>query len=293
MSTKLPVPVSVLIPTRDEANNIGRCLEKLSGWADEIIVVDSQGVDNTVKIAQSYGAEIIQFYYSGGLPKKRQWALDTYPFRNEWILLLDADEILEAPVRSEIEQAIKTTEYDGYWLRFQIHFLGRQLKYGDSHLWKLFLFRKGRGRYEKRLEKQDMSMSDIEVHEHIIVDGKTQRLINPVRHQNFNSLSRYIDKHNEYSNWEARVYLDAAVGEVRPSPFGSQAERRRWLRLRYLKIFGSPLYMFLYRYFLKLGFLDGKRGFIYCVYKAIQIFHTKVKIFEITNSSTSYPRRVT
>lgn len=279
----MAVPVSVLIPTKNEAAHIGRCLKELHGWADEIIVVDSQSTDSTGQIAEAFGAKVVQFYYSGGLPKKRQWALDTYPFRNKWILLLDADEILEKPVRNEIEHAIKNTYYNGYWLRFEIYFLGRQLKHGDTQLWKLFLFRNGKGRYEIRLNAQDLSMSDIEIHEQIIVDGKTAYLKNPVRHENINSISRYIGKHNEYSNWEARVFSSVNSGEVTPKLAGSQSERRRWMRLKFLGLFGSPLYLFLYKYILMRGFMDGKQGFIYCLFQAIQVFHTKVKILEIQN----------
>jgi glycosyltransferase involved in cell wall biosynthesis len=283
----MTTPISVLIPTRNEAANIGRCLDQLHGWADEIIVVDSRSDDNTVGIAESFGAKVIQFHYSGGLPKKRQWALDTYPFRNEWILLLDADEILEGPIKAEITETIKTTDYDGYWLKFQIYFLGRQLKYGDTQLWKLFLFRRGKGRYERRLDSQDRSMSDIEIHEHIILSGKAGYLNNPVRHENFNSISRYIAKHNEYSNWEAHVFTQTYDGEVKPAMFGSQAQRRRWLRLKFLRLPSSPLCLFLYKYFLKRGFMDGKQGLIYCIFHAIQVFHTKVKMFEIKNISQS------
>jgi glycosyltransferase involved in cell wall biosynthesis len=279
-------PVSVLIPTKNEAANIGRCLEQLHGWADEIVVVDSQSQDDTVRIAESFGARVIQFHYTGGLPKKRQWALDTYPFRNEWILLLDADEILEGPIKDEIGNAIRSSDYDGYWLKFQIYFLGRLLRHGDTELWKLFLFRKGKGRYEKRLDAQDASMSDIEVHEHIIVNGKTGSLRNPVKHENINSLSRYIVKHDEYSNWEARVFLENCKGEIKPALLGSQAQRRRWLRMRFLRLFGSPLYLFLYKYLWRSGFRDGKQGFIYCLFQAIQIFHTKTKIFELMNGKS-------
>jgi glycosyltransferase involved in cell wall biosynthesis len=282
----MAIPLSVLIPTRNESANIGRCLEQLRGWADEIVVVDSQSDDNTVQIAESFGAKVIQFYYSGGLPKKRQWALDTYPFRNEWILLLDADEVLEGPVKNEIWEAIRTTDYDGYWLKFQIYFLGRQLKYGDTQLWKLFLFRKGKGRYERRLDAQDGSMSDIEVHEHIMVNGKTGYLVSPVRHENINSITRYIAKHNEYSNWEARVFVQSCNGEIEPSLFGSQTQKRRWLKKKFVGLFGSPFYLFLYRYFLRLGFMDGKQGLIYCVFQAVQVFHTKAKIFELKNGNS-------
>ncbi len=278
-----PVPVSVLIPAKNEVINIGRCLAALEGWADEIVVVDSQSTDGTFQTAESFGAKVLQFHYQGGWPKKRQWALDTYPFRNEWILLLDADEILLPPIKEEIRAAIKSTNYDGYWLRFQIYFFGRQLKYGDTQLWKLFLFRKGKGRYEKRLDKQDISMSDIEVHEHVIVDGNTGRLENPIRHENFNSLDRYVQKHNEYSNWEARLYSGNPKGEIKVSLFGSQVERRRWLKNTFLNWPGSSILAFLYKYFFRLGFLDGKAGFFYCCFQAIQVFHVKAKIYEIEN----------
>lgn len=275
------VPISVLIPTRNEASNLPRCLEPLKDWADEIVIVDSGSTDGTQDIAASFGATVLQFQYAGGWPKKRQWALDTYPFRNEWILLLDADEILLEPIKQEIASAIKSTEYAGYWLRFQVYFLGKQLTHGGFDLWKLFLFRRGKGRYEKRLETQDANMSDIEVHEHVVVDGKVGRLRNPIRHENFNSLFRYIQKHNEYSEWEARVYLEGHKGEVAPSFFGTQAQRRRWLKSKLFRVPGFPLMTFLYHYIIRLGFLDGKPGLIYCGMKGVQRFHAKSKLVEL------------
>ena len=275
------VPVSVLIPTRNEEANLPRCLASVGDWAEEIVVVDSQSSDDTVAIAEDYGTEVLQFYYEGGWPKKRQWALDTYNFQNEWILLLDADEILLDPIKEEIVEAIQTDEYDGYWLRFQLHFLGRRLRHGGFDLWKLFLFRDGKGRFERRFEGQDESMSDIEIHEHVVVDGKVGGLRNPVRHENWNSLYRYIEKHNEYSEWEARVYRDGGEGDLEPALFGNQAQRRRWLKQLMVWVPGFPVLTFLYHYVLRLGFLDGKPGFIYCVLKGIQRFHAKAKWYEL------------
>lgn len=285
-SERSRTPVSVLVPTRNEAENIRRCLEAIVGWADEILIVDSHSTDETVKIARGFGANVIQFDYTGGWPKKRQWALDTYDFRNDWILLLDSDEILLDPVKAEIEQAIKTETYDGYWLRFQIHFLGRQLRHGGFDLWKLFLFRAGKGRYERRLESQNARMSDIEVHEHVVVDGKVGRLISPVRHENFNSLYRYIEKHNEYSEWEARVYMEGEDGDIKPSWRGTQAQRRRWLKQWAVRMPGFPLITFLYHYVFKLGFLDGRPGLIYCGLKGVQRFHSKAKLYELQVNET-------
>jgi len=127
-------------------------------------------------------------------------------------------------------------------------------------------------------------MADMEVHEHVVVDGPTARLKNPVIHHNVESLSRYIQKHDEYSNWEAKVWLnrESNSAELPPSIFGTQAQRRRWLKRRFLLVPGSPFFFFLYKYVLRLGFLDGVPGLIYCGLQGIQLFHVKAKIYELT-----------
>jgi len=277
--TDSKLPISVLIAARNEAQALPRCLAPLAGWADEVVVADSCSTDGTAEIAESYGAKVVQFRYQGGWPKKRQAILESFPFRNPWILLLDTDEILLEPVKQEIATAIASSEFDGYWMRFEIHFLGRQLRHGDTELWKLSLFRTGKGRYEKRLEAQDSSMADMEVHEHVIVAGKAGRLANPVRHENINSLFRYIHKHNEYSNWEAKVLYEGARGELEPTLWGNQAQRRRWLKRALIRLPGSPPLLFLYKYLLRLGFLDGVQGLLYCSFQAVQLFHVKAKLF--------------
>jgi hypothetical protein len=159
------------------------------------------------------------------------------------------------------------------------------LRHGDTALWKLYLFRRGKGRFEKRLERQDASMADIEIHEHVAVDGAVGRLTNPVRHENWNSLDRYIAKHNEYSNWEAHVFLHGTDGELRPSLWGNQAQRRRWLKRKAMMLPGTPLWRFLYIYFGRLGFLDGRAGFTYALFKFVQTFHVKAKIMELRSQN--------
>ncbi len=155
--------------------------------------------------------------------------------------------------------------------------------------YKLSLFRRGAGRFECRTEDQDESMCDMEVHEHVMISGKTRTLEERILHRNVENLSRYIQKHNEYSNWEVRVSNDRAVGhdQLEPSLWGSQAERRRWLRKNLLGVPGSPALFFLYRYVLRLGFLDGVPGLIYCGFQAIQFFHVKAKLYEAKVASRS------
>jgi glycosyltransferase involved in cell wall biosynthesis len=276
------LPVSAIVGARNEEKNLPRCLESLREIG-EVYVIDSQSTDATPEIARTFGAKVVQFHYQGGWPKKRQWAMENLPLENDWILLVDADEALTPELADEIRRAIQNPGANGYYVSLQMHFLGRVLRHGDANFWKLALFRRNKGRYECRLREQDMSMADIEVHEHIVVDGSTRRLKNPLIHHNVESLSRYIQKHDEYSNWEARVLLQGEqnAGELTPSLFGTQAQRRRWLKKRVYALPGSPVLLFFYRYFLRLGFLDGVPGLIYCGFQAIQMFHTKAKIYEL------------
>jgi glycosyltransferase involved in cell wall biosynthesis len=275
------LPVSVIIAVRNEAKNLPRCLQALTD-VGEVYVIDSQSTDETVEIARSNGAQVVQFHYQGGWPKKRQWAMNTLPITYGWILLLDADEVLTPPLTEEIRAAIQNPAIDGYFIMLRTWFLGRVLRHGDVALWKMSLFRRDKGRYECRLKDQDASMADMEVHEHVVVEGATARLQNPLIHHNVESLSRYIQKHNEYSNWESRVLLQRGDDkELPPSLFGTQAQRRRWLKHRLFAVPGSPVLIFLYRYVLRFGFLYGVPGLIYCGFQAVQMFHTKAKIYEL------------
>ena len=276
------LPVSAIVPVRSEARNLTRCLQSLAGLG-EVYVIDSQSTDDTVAIAQSHGAKVVQFHYAGGWPKKRQWAMDTLPLENDWILLLDADEVLTPELTDEIRRALLNPEVNGYFIRLQMYFLGRILRHCGASFWKLSLFRKGRGRFECRLKDQDPSMADIEIHEHVVVNGLVARLRNALIHHNVDSLSRYILKHNEYSNWEARVLLqpERDSEQVSADLIGTQAQRRRWLKRNLYRLPGSPALLFLYRYIFRLGFLDGVPGLIYCSFQAVQMFHSKAKIYEL------------
>lgn len=278
----LSLPVSVIVPVRNEASNLPRCLESLRG-VGEVYVIDSQSSDDTAEIARSFGATVVQFHYAGGWPKKRQWAIDTLPLAFDWIFLIDADEALTPELAAEMRLAIQDSRVDGYYIALQMFFLGRVLRHGGAGFYKLSLFRRGKGRFECRLNNQDLSMADMEVHEHVIVEGKSTRLKHFLLHHNVESISRYIQKHDEYSNWDARVWLegDRNSAELPPSLFGSQAQRRRWLRKRLFAFPGSSLLLFIYRYFFLLGFLDGVPGLIYCGFQGTQFLHIKAKIYEL------------
>jgi glycosyltransferase involved in cell wall biosynthesis len=280
------IPVSVIVPVRNEAKNLPRCLESLRNFG-EIYVIDSQSEDATVEIARSYDATVVQFFYKGGWPKKRQWALENLTFLYDWVLLIDADEAMTPSLAEEISRVVNAGEADGYYIKLQMFFLNRRLRFCGANFWKMSLFRRAKGGYECRLKDQDMSMADMEVHEHVVIKGKTGRLRNPLIHHNVESLSRYFQKHNEYSNWEARVWFSGEnESGLRPSLFGVQAQRRRWLKQHFLELPGSPILLFLYKYFLCLGFLDGIPGLLYCGYQGIQLFNVKAKIYEMRVNGT-------
>ncbi len=275
------LPVSVIVATRNEEKNLPRCLEALRD-VGEVYVIDSNSTDATSEIARSYGAKVIQFHYQGGWPKKRQWAMENLPLAYDWIFLIDADEALTPELAEEIRQAIQNPEINGYYVSLRMYFLGRLLRHGGAGFWKPSLFRRGKGGYECRLRDQDVSMADMEVHEHVVVEGNTAKLTNPLVHYNVESLSRYIQKHDEYSNWEAKVWVQGETnGQLTPRFFGTQAQRRRWLKTKTLQLPGSPLWFFLFKYLFNFGFLDGVPGLIYCGFQAVQVFHVKAKIFEL------------
>jgi hypothetical protein len=198
------------------------------------------------------------------------------------VLLLDADESLTPELVLEIEQAIRNPQIDGYYIGLEMFFLGKRLRHSGATFYKLCLFRRGKGLFECRTVRQDASMCDMEVHEQVIVSGPTGTLKERLAHRNTDTLARYIQKHNEYSNWEVRVWSEPAdeQRQLRPRLFGCQAQRRRWLRENFFWLPGSPLFFFLYKYLLRLGFLYGVSGLIYCGFQGIQFFHIKAKLYE-------------
>src|SRR5947208_148559 len=143
------VPVSVLVPVKNEAENLRRCLPALA-WADEVFVVDSQSTDDTVSVAEGFGARVVQFHFNGRYPKKKNWALDNLPFRNEWVLIVDADEVVVPELAEEIARRTAADEADGFYLNMKYFFLGRRIRHcGYAEAWNLRLFKHRLGRYEK------------------------------------------------------------------------------------------------------------------------------------------------
>ncbi|MCF0189847.1 MAG: glycosyltransferase family 2 protein [Marinilabiliaceae bacterium] len=268
------IPVTIVIPVKNEERNLPECLSRLDDF-DEIVVVDSHSTDATKTIAEERGCRYVDFSWNGQFPKKRNWTLRNVPLRNEWVFFLDADEFVTPKFVSELRRVLtRGTECVGFWVNYTNDFMGKELKHGAA-MPKLPLFRKSAGEYEFIDEKR-WSHLDMEIHEHPILNGKIGEIKSPIVHREFKGLNHYIQKHNEYSDWEARRFIEkkesgSATGELSFRQKVKYSLLDCWMC--------APLY-FLYSYFYKLGFLDGTMGFIYAAYKMQYFFNVKAKIYE-------------
>ncbi len=285
-TTAPSVPVSVLIPVKNEELNIVACIESVA-WADEIWVVDSHSTDATVDLAQQHGAKVVQFDYTGGFPKKKNWALANLPFAHEWVWIIDADERVTPQLRDEIQKVVNdVTAADGFFVNRKLIFLGRWIRHcGWYPSWNMRLFRHRLGRYE-RLDTEDVeNTGDVEVHEHVIAAGRTGYLKHDLLHEDFKSIYHFIERHNRYSNWDARVYSNYMLGHadttaMSASLFGGPLERKRFIKRIWARAPLRPLLRFTWMFVFRLGFLDGRPGFIFCT---LMSFHEAVitaKIYE-------------
>ncbi|MBD1904382.1 glycosyltransferase family 2 protein [Funiculus sociatus GB2-A5] len=280
------LPVSVLIPAKNEQANLPACLESVAR-ADEVFVVDSQSSDRSIEISESYGANVVQFHFNGRWPKKKNWALDNLPFRNDWVLIVDCDERITPELWDEIATAIQNPEYEGYYLNRKVFFLGKWIQHGGRYPdWNLRLFKHKNGRYENLGTEEIRNTGDNEVHEHVVLPGSVGYLKNDMLHIDFRDVFHWLERHNRYSNWEARVYLNILTGKdesgtIGANLFGDAVQRKRFLKKVWVRLPFKPLIRFILIYFIQLGFLDGKPGYIYARLMSQYEYQIGIKLYEL------------
>ena len=262
----MSVPVSILIITGNEEVNIRQVLDNVCGWADEVFVVDSFSTDRTVAIAREMGATVVQQEWLG-YAGQRNWALDTLPFRNEWVFILDADEYPSEELKAEIAEVLSADGrgLDGFYINRRLIFYGQWIRHcGWYPSWVLRLFRRHLGRYENR-----------PVDEHVILNGAVGRCRNDLIHRDLHDMSYWIAKHIRYAHLNAIAYAqverkEGADERIRPALFGTQAQRRRFIKERIWRHLPARGFLFfLYLYVFRLGFLDGEKGKVFCVMHGI------------------------
>ena len=271
--------IDLVVLTLNEERNLARCLASVNGLVDSIFVVDSGSTDATVRVAERFNANVVEHPFVNQA-QQLNWALENLPIRSDWILRLDADEYLLPALKEELHDAIRSVPDDvsGMYLRRRLIFLGRWIRHGEVYpTWILRAFRTGAAISE-----------EIELNEHMILrHGRGIRLKNDfVNHQDL-GLKEWLLKHEAYADRHARFLtrLENSVGmSMPPTLRGTQAQQRRWRERNFYARFPlllRPLGYFIYRYFIRLGFLDGREGAIFHVLHAFWYrFYIDAKIFE-------------
>jgi glycosyltransferase involved in cell wall biosynthesis len=256
--------ITVIILTKNEENDIERCIRSVKGWVKRIVVVDSGSTDRTTDIAKDLGVEVVTHEPFLDYAKQFNWAIDNLNIQTTWVFRLDADEVVTPELRKELEEKLAQHHDDdvtGLMMRYKVSFLGRYLKHGGFYPFlKITIFKYGKGRFEDRA-----------MGEHIVLsEGRCIDLKNDAIHYAFKSIDQYVLKHNWYATREVQDYFDVRSGRENAQLDG-QPEKAKKLRdgLYYrLPMFLRAKLFFWYRYYLRLGFLDGTPGYIFAFLQA-------------------------
>ena len=281
-------PISVLIPVKNEAANLGPCLASVAFCA-EVVVLDSGSTDATRAIAEQAGARVVDFQWDGRFPKKKNWALANVRWQNDWVFIIDADERATPELAEAMRRAVAAPEHAGYYINRRFWFLDGWLNHcGYFPSWNLRLFRHALGRYEKPAATGETGSGDNEVHEHVELSGSAGYLPGEMEHHAFPDIATWVEKHNRYSNWEARVQLAAlTAGTGAASGLDPTLARKRRLRQLAWRLPFRPTLRFLYHYLWRAGFLDGYRGFVFCRLMAHYEFLCATKAAELRRATRS------
>lgn len=273
--------LSVIILTYNEEKHIARCINSLKPIAKNIFIVDSFSSDKTVEIAKSLGAKVYQNEWKNHAVQF-QWGLDNCPIDTTWVMKMDADEYILPELAKEINEKLPALNKDitGIYIKRRVYFMDRWIKHGSYYpIWLLRIWRYEYGRMEQRWMDEHIKLSE----------GNTINFKYDLVDENLNNLTWWINKHNGYASREAIdilniIYNFLEYDEVEARFFGTQEQRKRWLKYRYAKLplFSRPFIYFIYRYFFKLGVLDKKEGLIWHFLQGFWYrFLVDAKIYEI------------
>jgi len=256
----MPADLTVIILTFNEEKHLGRCLQSLSSVARRVVVVDCFSSDGTVALAQAQGAEVMQHAWVNHSVQVN-WALDNVPIDTRWTMRLDADEVVTPELAAALNSDLSgyPDSVMGLTVNRQIHFLGRWIRHGGIYPVRMLrVWRSGHGRCENRW-----------MDEHMVVQGEIAHVDADIADINLNNVTWWTDKHNHYASREAvdlLMHRRQGAEEAATARLNLQAGMKRWLKLKVyarLPLGLRALLYFLYRYFLRLGFLDGWQGFAF------------------------------
>lgn len=256
--------LTVIILTFNEEKHITRCIQNLKRITDNIIIIDSMSTDRTVEIATALGARVFQRAWPGNHSDQFNWALDNCNITTTWTMRMDCDEYLLDELIDEINAKLPLAkpETGGFIIKRRVIFMGKWMKRGGFYPHRLLrIWRTGTGRLEERA-----------MDEHVVLDkGETEAFQYDMVDHNLNDLTWWTHKQNNYASREVKDLLDIERGttsanNVDVSLRGEQSSRKRWIKEKvYSKIplFVRPFIYFIYRYIIRLGFLDGGAGLVW------------------------------
>ena len=251
--------LTVIVLTLNEHLHIRRCIESVQGLAQRVVVVDSGSTDDTVQIASSLGATVLEHPFVNHA-MQLNWALNHAPIDTEWVMRLDADEYPDDALRAALPAALRQSGADvaGFEVRRPTTFLGRRIEHGGMAPWQLRIWRRGQARCEERWMDEHMALAA----------GQVWRLPGRIVDHNLKTLSWWVEKHNRYASREAVDLLLLRVAGNKPAStsLNRQARIRRWLKVRvyaHLPLGVRPFLFWIYRLVFQLGFLDGARGLMF------------------------------
>jgi glycosyltransferase involved in cell wall biosynthesis len=279
-------PISVIILTHNEADNIGPCFEHLR-WADDVVLVDSNSDDATVDRARATRADIRVFRNRfEDFGQQRNWALDSTAPRHDWILFVDADErFTETCSRAIREAVMQPGQNVGFYLCYRNIFLGRWIRHCKMFpTWQLRLLKRGQVRYRKEGHGQRE-----------VMDGPAGYIHQPYDHLDLSKgLSQWIARHNQYSSNEVEL-----IARLRSEPIGwrdllgAPIQRRRCMKKIAARLNGNPWAWFVYLYVIRGGFLDGRAGLHYCLLRLAHQIHIRAKLYEASLKKRACPPATT
>lgn len=259
----LPGRLGVIVLTHNSANVIERTVRAALELSRTVVVVDSGSSDNTVALVTALGCHVAHRPFKH-YADQRNWAIDEFGHRTEWQLHLDADEVLDPLAIAEITRVLAAPGgASGFILKRRTYFLGRPLRFGGTHNYHLRLFKSGMARCEDRLYDQ-----------HFVCDRPGVRLRGLLHDMNVGSLTEWTARHNRWSDMEAAELLRpnaAGAGQIKARLSSDPRERRRLYKGRYYQAppILRAMLLFVYRYLLQGGFLDGRAGFLYAFFQVL------------------------
>ncbi|OGW75389.1 MAG: hypothetical protein A2Z72_02975 [Omnitrophica bacterium RBG_13_46_9] len=254
--------ISAVIITKNEERNIERCLRSLS-WVDEIVIVDGYSTDRTVDIARSFGAKVISHKFEGDFGMERN--IGNENTTGEWILALDADEVITQKACHKIEEILENgSAYNAYNVPRLQYFLGKPLRHGGRYHSIVNFFKKGKARFDGK------------VHHLVLVDGGIGQFEEPIEHYPFNTISEFIQKHDRYTYYEAReMFENFKAGKLKEVKYNLTVK---------------PLKLFFKTYFKKKGYKDGIIGLVFCILFSWSYFLRWAKYWELCQQGTNNER---